>query len=1182
MSNLLTEAPIDAPAREAALDIRRSVIVQAPAGSGKTDLLTRRYLRLLTVVDEPEQILAITFTLAATAEMRARILSDLEVAAGRRPPGREDADRIDLARAALAHAQRRNWNIPDHPERLAVETIDSFCLRIAHDRPLLARLGGHLHPTEEAEALYSLAARRTLQQLGGPDPVLDRALAHLLDLRDNRLSQCESLIAGMLRARDHWQPAFPFSAAMTETDWQQLRVKLEAPFRRENHRVLAEAHRLLTAEPALEQQLLDLAHYAASQGNDDVSLLTGVSSLSPSMPPQHWRCVCNFLLTTGNEWRRTVNKSQGFPSKTREERRLKDAMLELLERLRQIPQLLDVLGDIRDLPPDAYSDAQWTTLRHIFTVLRRAIADLKVVFAENNKVDFTELGLAALEVFSSYRERVIDIAGDIRHLLIDEFQDTSRRQHQLVSALLSAWSDAADPGENRTVFLVGDPMQSIYMFRHADVELFTQVRDRGIASFDPNGSCIRCHPVQLSVNFRSHAGLTEPINQMFRTLCAADVLPGAASVPFAEATAFTAAPPEKSLHVHPRLIGTADRRPTPADITDAQEQEARDVLRILEQHLPHIERAQAAGEEYRVAVLVRARTHLAQIVPLLRDHRIPFRAVEIERLFERQELLDLRALMRALLHPMDRIAWLSVLRAPWCGLTLADLHLLTGSDNAAFKDLSVPELIERHRHLLAADGQHRLSRTIEILRRALELRWRQSESPSFASWIERTWRTLGGPASIDAAGYENAQAFFSLLDAISPDGFDASTTAFDADFDRLFAQPDPSVSERCGIQLMTIHKAKGLGFEVVVVPGLERTASGDGNPLVCSLERIDPWDPDQSEFLVAPLGPQEEETHQLYRWVRKQRQIRLDEERKRLLYVACTRARNELHLLGTATVTRNGMRPSERGDALLDTAWPALQQDFAAALQDSRARVLAFPTPGVLEEIAAVADPAPRRAPQRLLIDAEPPISVQNVTVSGLISPIQPDAPEFVRPEGSRQARLIGAAVHALLERLGPRLASLDAAQIRSSAAAWLRAQALIGEAHKSATNAVTKLLLACAADPVCRWILAPHPGAQSEPSWTGFIPGESRARLRTLRADRIFQSGPEPLATGSDYWWVIDYKTSARTPSGALFLTAERALYAPQLQTYARALRTLHGAETRLRLGLYYPAIASLDWWEE
>jgi ATP-dependent exoDNAse (exonuclease V) beta subunit len=206
--DLLIEAPADARARETALDIRRSVIVQAPAGSGKTDLLTRRYLRLLAAVDEPEEILAITFTLAATAEMRSRILADLEAAAGRRDPRPEEADRIALAREALANSERRGWNILDHPDRLVVETIDSFCLRIAHDRPLLARLGGHLHPTEQAEPLYAAAARRTIEKLGGSDAALDEALNHLLDLRDNRLSQCESLIADMLKVRDHWQHAF--------------------------------------------------------------------------------------------------------------------------------------------------------------------------------------------------------------------------------------------------------------------------------------------------------------------------------------------------------------------------------------------------------------------------------------------------------------------------------------------------------------------------------------------------------------------------------------------------------------------------------------------------------------------------------------------------------------------------------------------------------------------------------------------------------------------------------------------------------------------------------------------------------------------------------------------------------------------------------------------------------------
>jgi len=249
MPDLLLDAPADAPARDAALDIRRSVIVQAPAGSGKTDLLTRRFLRLLAAVDEPEEILAITFTRAATAEMRSRILRDLEAAAGRRPFSPEELFRAVLAREALAHSDRRGWKLLEQPQRLAIETIDSLCLRIAHDRPLLAHLGGRLQPTEEADPLYALAARRTLQHLGGPDLALSQSLAHLLDLRDNRLADCESLLAKMLAVRDQWLHAYPLSREMTEDDWLEARLRLEAPFQRENRRVLSEAWRLLDAEP---------------------------------------------------------------------------------------------------------------------------------------------------------------------------------------------------------------------------------------------------------------------------------------------------------------------------------------------------------------------------------------------------------------------------------------------------------------------------------------------------------------------------------------------------------------------------------------------------------------------------------------------------------------------------------------------------------------------------------------------------------------------------------------------------------------------------------------------------------------------------------------------------------------------------------------------------------------------
>jgi ATP-dependent exoDNAse (exonuclease V) beta subunit len=1199
MTEILIDAPADAAQREAALDIRRSIIVQAPAGSGKTDLLTRRYLRLLAAVDEPEEILAITFTRAATAEMRSRILRDLEAAAGRRryDPGEDDA-RMELARAALAHAERRGWNLFEHPQRLAIETIDSLCLRIAHDRPLLARLGGHFQPIEEAEPLYALAARRTLELLGGPDAVLDQALAQLLDLRDNQLSGCQSLIAEMLKVRDQWQDAFPLSREMGEEDWELLRQRLEAPFRREIRRVLTGTCHLLSAEP-IHRELLELAHYACDQGNEKVALLAGVPSLSGSMPVEHWRCITDFLLTTDGDWRRSFRAPDGFPTEKRggpAAKRAKEKMEFLQARLRQIPQLHDALRSIRRLPPATYTESQWTTLRSVFTVLRQAVAELRVVFAEHNQVDFTELSLAAVDVLRHSPDRVLDIAGNVRHLLIDEFQDTSRRQHQLACALLAAWDPGPENFQERTTFLVGDPMQSIYMFRQAEVELFALVRDHGIG---PEGGRIRCDPVQLSVNFRSHAGLTEPINEMFDLICTADAPPGAASVPFARATSAPApdAPLASALHIHPQIIGSGDRTVTLADIAAALRQEAEEVLQILERHLPHIERARASGGEYRVAILVRARTHLAQIVPLLRERRIPFRAVEIERLSERQELLDLRALTRTLLHPMDRIAWLSALRAPWCGLTLSDLHTLIGSDDPAFRNLSVIELIDLRRSLLSPDGQQRLARTAEILRRALDLRWRQSESPSFASWIERTWRTLGGPACIDAAAHENVQVFFSMLDSVAPDGLDASAASFDAEFDRLFAQPDPAVSERCGIQLMTIHKAKGLGFDVVIVPGLDRKSSGDPNPLVTSLERMNPWSsenaPGENEFLVAPIGLQGESTEPLYKWVVKQRQIRFDEERKRLLYVACTRARRELHLLGTAVAKRAGVSCSSK-DSLLATAWPALRSRFETAQREPQrtpvaepARILTFPalspaavgTPGILDRIAAAAGPSPLIL-RRLALDAEPAIpSAQNVTVTGSFSIADADEPEFQRREGARESRIIGSTVHELLERPGPELARLDAAQLRSRVSSLLRAAALTGESLKSVTEAVTKMLLACAADPVCQWILAAHPGAQSEASWTGV--GDSGSRLRTLRADRVFRAGPAPLdSSSSDYLWVIDYKTGSVAP-GALLLASERALYAPQLLAYARALRALHGPETKLRLGLYYAAIPALDWWD-
>jgi hypothetical protein len=244
--------------------------------------------------------------------------------------------------------------------------------------------------------------------------------------------------------------------------------------------------------------------------------------------------------------------------------------------------------------------------------------------------------------------------------------------------------------------------------------------------------------------------------------------------------------------------------------------------------------------------------------------------------------------------------------------------------------------------------------------------------------------------------------------------------------------------------------------------------------------------------------------------------------------------------------------------------------------------VLAFPTTALAEggdvaDLAAAAS-APRPGPHRLPLNFAPARAAANVTVAGANLLGQSAAPEFRRPEGSRQARVLGSAVHALLQRLGPQLATLSLGELSAHTSSVLRGFALSGDALASATATVTNMLAAAAPDPVCQWILAPHPESQSEASWSSF----ADARLRTLRADRLFRAGPAPLAAGSEFLWIVDYKTGpARSGDRAAFLAGERITYAPQLLAYARILRELHGPDTPLRLGLYYPAIPVLDWWD-
>jgi ATP-dependent exoDNAse (exonuclease V) beta subunit len=194
----------DQSQRLAALDPASSFIVQAPAGSGKTELLIQRYLILLATVQFPESIVAVTFTRKAAGEMRHRVVDALRKAAEDSPPEKaHERQTWELSRRVLERDRELDWRLVSQPSRLRIQTIDSLCGMLVGQMPWLSRMGAGASPEDKSEYLYREAARATIELLRTEDSrgaAIERMLKHL----DNNVGVLENLLTGMLRSRDHW------------------------------------------------------------------------------------------------------------------------------------------------------------------------------------------------------------------------------------------------------------------------------------------------------------------------------------------------------------------------------------------------------------------------------------------------------------------------------------------------------------------------------------------------------------------------------------------------------------------------------------------------------------------------------------------------------------------------------------------------------------------------------------------------------------------------------------------------------------------------------------------------------------------------------------------------------------------------------------------------------------------
>lgn len=1222
MSNTPARVPPDHAERERALDAERSVLVRAPAGSGKTDLLTRRFLRLLAEVDEPGQIVAITFTKAAAAEMRNRILAELEKAAASDEDYEADSDRFsmqNLARQAIAHSEALGWRLLDLPALLRVSTIDSFCRDLALQQPLLSRLGGGLEISEQPKDLYRRAARRTLEEIGGDDAGLRDSLEALLLWRDNGWHDIENQLVAMLENRDRWMQEFVLAR---EPDWDALRAELERPFAREVRDKLTAASMRLDQVPGAREETLTLARFACEEPgvNSPWDLAQRVELPAAPFAAQlddareTMQALARFLLTQKGEWRsaKGLNATSGFPATDRG-RAGKARFSAFIERLTAVAGLAEELGGISDLAPAHYTDEDWEIVCASFQLLRHAAAQLKVVFAEAGAVDFIEVAQIAESVLRGEdglpTEAAFAVADGIQHLLVDEFQDTSRRQHQLLARLIAAWPER----EGRTCFVVGDPMQSIYFFRDADAELFPRVERMGLEI--PGEIAQRFDPVPLSANFRTAAALVGELNETFRKVFEAD---DGSGVRFTAAHAQRGDVTNVGLHLaeantarmqlrldfmpqtmrdHGHGVSSDQKREIRDQRERAHEKQVAEIVALIRGYQDQVEEARAAGGKFRIAVLGRTKKALAPIASALRDAAIPFRVVDLEELQQRPEIMDALALARALLLPEDRVAWLGVLRAPWCGLSLSDLHALTSGDDAAIEARPVRELLTERIDLLSAEGHIAVERVLSAIVYAEQMRFAHPAA-SLGTWLEQAWLRLGGARCVDATERANLDLLWSKLDGLAQGEQDLLGPALAGVLESLNAQPDPAAESETGVQLMTIHKSKGLEFEVVIVPELQAGTRRGTFQMLSWLERGLPPDETRgdaeeasaiTEFLVAPLQPKGKESGKAKKWVDRVRQERERQEMRRLLYVAATRAREKLHFFARPEfkATSDGaLELLPPGECLLGTAWPA----FGDEVMQRFAEWSAAAEPYTVESLAAAADgvAAPRteqRAARVRRLPANFVVTGKKTFGGAAEAGIVGMGHLYERHEGGLASRALGTAVHALLQHLAQRQVTQSAqdargalAEMEPRIAAHVRAAGMDAKQAGRITAQAMQVALAALDDPVGQWILAPHAEGASEVRWTGVVGGS----LRTVQVDRVFRGGTAPQKDGDEAWWIIDYKTAhADGLDTTAALPELRGLFAPQIEAYAKVLRNLHGAGITIYAGLYYPRMLALDWWQ-
>ncbi|MCY4322937.1 MAG: UvrD-helicase domain-containing protein [Gammaproteobacteria bacterium] len=1091
-----TSQVTDAREREQVTAPNSNWILRAPAGSGKTTLLVTRYLKLLGLVEKPEEILAITFTRKATAEMRERILTSLKA-----PDSAQPNSLAEAALQARRASDAKGWEVIANPSRLKIQTIESFRRSLVEASPIEARIAPGTHLLPDARHLYEEAVERVFTRVrqgqSHTAPVV-----RMLALEAFKESRVKRQIIELLARRDQWRPT------------QTPTLKTQTPT-------------LKTQTPTLDQSpdwlrsnMQRLWH--SIEGAIDASDFAALAGRSPTLhtndvlaQPGTWRRVANLCLTKQGELRKQL------PAALDDQQRV--SLRTLIDSLKD--KDLTALRTARVFPDIKTDTSEQARIRAVEACLALAQDELRTLFAERGSADLVELGFGATRSLGTEElptDLIIALDYSIKHVLIDEFQDTSVTQAEFIHSLMREWM----PDEDRSVFAVGDPMQSIYGFREAEVGLFYLAEQQGVGRLIDQGK--RSTPLRaakLESNFRSDALLVDWVNQVFARASerGPDLTTGA--VGYAPAVAIkrserTASDLGASIHL---FQGPRD---TSLNLDHESQFIAKTARRLLRSE-PHDQ----------VAILLRNRTHARSLLGALRDQGIDYQGTELDRLADEGAVRDMLALARAVAKPRERLANFALLRSPAIGLSLASLHRLSaGLRHGASLDAVLTS--ERFQSALDAHERSALARCLPLLQ---DLRTRyQSSAPR--PLLERAWPMIGlAAAHNDRRSRKSIEALLALIEAqgLTWIDFDALERAL-AD---LYA---PSLSDSQLI-VMTIHQAKGLEFDHVIVPFTARPPRSDERPSMRWRQT--------PEGLLAATKHGSGQDGSLYDWLEHEHKARAVAETERVLYVAVTRARKSLLL--TATLPNGAIEQHEGKARLTDAASPR----SGTLLMPIWNAVRTQSTLHLAREPETAQQTGPNEPPKLLRLPPDwtwrPKHRLAKIELDDAF---RLAANEHGDTEGQsrvdswtpRPPIIVGNAVHEALCWLAEHHLDTSPQDRIDEIKPLLRRLLMQDSCDASVATRllpqVVRHLVRALRHKDCQWILTQRESAQSEASFSAYLNG----RLVNIRIDRTF------VENGTRY--IIDFKTARprAKESRAMFRARQIAEHEGQLTRYARVFNEI------------------------